>query len=501
MTELAAPEAAGLATRLDALSDAAALLRPYVPDEAVVGAQALVERAAERLRVGPEHTVVVLAGSTGSGKSSLFNVLVGLDLAETGVRRPTTDQTLACVCGQDDAGPLLDWLAIPRRRRVPHLSALDTAPDPLGGLVLLDLPDHDSLVLEHRAEVDRLVGLVDLFVWVVDPQKYADALLHRDYLARLSAHGAVVLVAFNQIDRLTPVEQEQCLSDLRDLVATDGLPGVAVVPVSARTGQGVDDLATRLQQVARARHAAQERLAADTVIAAGRLAASCAPTGAGTVPDLDPLVDRLATDVGLDAACADLQARQSGRARRALRWPIPSSAPPPAPTPDDGLASAASGRAAATLEEYLAEATSGLPADWARGVQDRLAPTARRLSGSWVEQADALRQESPAPPAWWSRHRRAQWASLGALAAGLALLPVTWPWATLLIALGVIGAAVLTVRVAAAPQAWGSRVADDARAAFLSGVRADATGELDVPLREEAARCDAAAAALRVSTR
>ena len=71
---------------------------------------------------------------------------------------------------------LLDWLEVPRRHR--H------APEPaLDGLVLLDLPDHDSVKLEHRLEVDRLVGLVDVLVWVLDPEKYADAAVHDRYLA------------------------------------------------------------------------------------------------------------------------------------------------------------------------------------------------------------------------------------------------------------------------------------------------------------------------------
>ena len=45
----------------------------------------------------------------------------------------------------------------------------------LDGLVLLDLPDHDSTEVAHHLEVDRLVQLADLLVWVLDPQKYADA--------------------------------------------------------------------------------------------------------------------------------------------------------------------------------------------------------------------------------------------------------------------------------------------------------------------------------------
>ena len=73
----------------------------------------------------------------------------------------------------------------------------------LDGLVLLDLPDHDSTEVEHHLEVDRLVELADLLVWVLDPQKYADAAIHERYLRRWPAHEAVTLVVLNQIDTLT----------------------------------------------------------------------------------------------------------------------------------------------------------------------------------------------------------------------------------------------------------------------------------------------------------
>src|SRR5262245_42005366 len=73
-------------------------------------AAALLDRAGQRLRLSAEHTVVTLAGGTGSGKSSLFNAICGLELSPTGMRRPMTSQAHACVWGLDGAGPLLDWL-------------------------------------------------------------------------------------------------------------------------------------------------------------------------------------------------------------------------------------------------------------------------------------------------------------------------------------------------------------------------------------------------------
>ena len=100
-----------------------------------------------------------------SGKSSLFNVVAGASLAEVGVRRPTTSATQAVVFGPDGATELLDWLEIQSRQ----YGDASAAPE-LSGLVLLDLPDHDSTEVSHRAKVDRLVRLVDAFIWVLDPQ-------------------------------------------------------------------------------------------------------------------------------------------------------------------------------------------------------------------------------------------------------------------------------------------------------------------------------------------
>ena len=119
------------------------------------------------------------------------------------------------------------------------------------GLVLLDLPDFDSVRSEHRLEVDRLVELVDLLVWVLDPQKYADAALHDRYLRPLAGHGDVTLVVLNQADLLDPAALDACLADLRRLLADDGLPDVPVLAASALTGEGLDALREELTGAAR----------------------------------------------------------------------------------------------------------------------------------------------------------------------------------------------------------------------------------------------------------
>ncbi|MBD4580924.1 ABC transporter, partial [Xanthomonas citri pv. citri] len=57
------------------------------------------------------------------------------------------------------------------------------------GLILLDLPDIDSVERGNREITSRLAGHVDVLVWVVDPEKYADAVLHREFLATMGSHA------------------------------------------------------------------------------------------------------------------------------------------------------------------------------------------------------------------------------------------------------------------------------------------------------------------------
>ena len=85
--------------RIDGLEEAARAARGRLPDDLVDEAAVVAERAGARLRLSGDHTVVALAGATGSGKSSTFNALTGLELSATGVRRPTTSWTMACTWG------------------------------------------------------------------------------------------------------------------------------------------------------------------------------------------------------------------------------------------------------------------------------------------------------------------------------------------------------------------------------------------------------------------
>jgi GTP-binding protein EngB required for normal cell division len=431
-------------------------------DADVLGrAQAVVARAGERLRLSGEHTVVALAGPTGSGKSSLFNMIAGVELSRTGVHRPTTAHALACVWGPEGAQPLLDWLGIPRRHQVGRETVLDSGSQhELDGLILLDLPDQDSTDPTHRLEVDRLVKLVDLLVWVVDPQKYADASLHEGYLRPLATHALVTLCVLNQIDRLPPAAVEQCLADLRKLVVADGLAEVEILATSATTGVGIPALRQALASRVREKRAAGERLLADVASVAGELAQHC---GDGKVPDIDrsartALVSALGRAAGVPAVLDAVEAAHRFRGTLATGWPLTRWLKRLRPDPlrrlhlgrfsrrpetgsDEALA--ASGQApmpprtslpapdsiarsqAQTALRAVGDAASGrLPQPWADSVRRAARSNEAELANRLDHAVAATDLGMDRPPRWWSAVGVLQWLFGAALLLGLAWLVV-----------------------------------------------------------------------------
>ncbi len=306
-----------LSERLAALREAIEVAEGRIEVPEVGRARALLAKAGAREALG-DATVVALAGATGSGKSTLFNALSGSEVSTPGVRRPTTGVAHATVWGQG-ADRLLDWLEVPRRHVLER-------PDPaLDGLVLLDLPDHDSTRLEHRLEVDRLVELVDVLAWVLDPQKYADAAVHDRYLAPHADHAGVLLVVLNQIDRLDERAAKECLVDLRALLDREGLEQTPLIAVSARTGEGLADLRAELEQRVRARRAATDRLTADVRTAATALSAHCGGAEAGRElgrQERSALTTALADAAGVPVVVSALERSTRRRGTASTGWPL-----------------------------------------------------------------------------------------------------------------------------------------------------------------------------------
>jgi GTP-binding protein EngB required for normal cell division len=423
----------------------------------------IVAKVHARTALKGGHTVVALAGATGSGKSSLFNALVGSAVATVGAKRPTTSKPTAAVWGPESASELLDWLTVGRRHQVEGQGASAEQPGSLGGLVLLDLPDFDSRIVEHRREADLILALVDVFVWVTDPQKYADARLHDDYLAALSMHDAVTVVVLNQADRLTPDGVRQVTADLVRLGERDGIKGLQVYATSTRTGQGLDELRMRLAAAVAGQNAARYRLAADIRSVSSHLRSGVADSelSLGEHAD-DELVGALSRAAGIPTVVAAVERDYRQEASARTGWPLTRWARSLRPDPIKRLrlskgsgaddTDALPGVTAADVRSMLGRSSlppatpaarasvdlatrrlgdragEGLPAPWAEAVADAATPAGPELADA-LDQAVIKTPLRARDPLWWT--------VVGISQTVLALLAVAgllW-----LVALGVVG--------------------------------------------------------------
>lgn len=434
----------GLQERLGALDAALTAAHGRVPTELVAEAQAVRRRADERRARGDQTVVVALCGGTGTGKSSLFNALAGADLTAVDVRRPTTSAATAWSVGEvGETAAVLDWLDVEAARR--HHCAPGRGPD---GLVLVDLPDIDSVATANRVTADRLIERVDVLVWVVDALKYAQRSLHEGYLSRLREHADVMLVVLNKVDQLDAGARRECQRDLERLVADDGR-APRVLAVSTATGEGVDHLRKLLAGEVRERRAVAERIAADVRSAAGDLLAHLDPPAAsatGSTLDPERITGLLAALADVDTFADQAAAAYAAAARRALRTPLlavmaaaagllraiaggagrlrrlvladrPGHATPAA-GPDPGTAGLDVRHA---LLELVEHARRSLPWFWAERLRD-----IADLAGAALPTAlkAALARVVAAPPRrrWWTAVAAVWWAAELLAAAGVAWL-------------------------------------------------------------------------------
>ena len=344
--------------------------------ELLAETQELLERAGERLKLSAAHTVVTLAGGTGSGKSSLFNALAGATFSPTAVTRPATRHAHACVWGMQGAAPLLDWLGIERRYRYARASALDAGETALNGLLLVDLPDHDSVAAGAATAVDRLISQADLMVWVLDPQKYADGAVHNRFLAPLARHATVTTVALNQCDLLTAQQAKDCEEDLRRLLDSEGHGDARVLLLSAVTGAGLDKLRQVLAEAVSARRTATDRIAADidSIIAKFAVYATDPAAVARRAADVSPGRAGAATSAASAASAASAPSAAAGEldvfaADPAL--PGPAADQPPA-----GDASLTGTPAAEVPSRQVSSAAESVPAGPALKLADAFARAA-----------------------------------------------------------------------------------------------------------------------------
>jgi len=232
-------------------------------DRAAAAAQ-LDDYLLPRLRARSAPLLVVVGGSTGAGKSTLVNSLLGSEVTAPGVLRPTTrapvlvhhplDERwystervlpgLARLTGHPGAGARGDDASIDAARAL-RLVASDALPR---GLALLDAPDVDSVDVGNRRLAAQLLDAADLWLFVTTAARYADA-VPWDVLHRAAARHAQVALVVDRVDPGT----EEVVQDLRRMMDENGLPDAPLflVPEAPLTDgllpeQAVADVATWL---------------------------------------------------------------------------------------------------------------------------------------------------------------------------------------------------------------------------------------------------------------
>ena len=181
-----------------------------------------------RLRQSGAPVLVAVVGSTGAGKSTLINSLVGQPVSVTGTRRPTTNSpVLACHTGQarwfaeNVFLPTLprvrqQGLATPGRDGLLVLAESDGVPE---GVALLDTPDIDSVVQAHREFAHQFLDASDLWLFMTSASRYADAAVW-ELLQQAKERDASLAIV---LSRVPPASQEQLTSHFGSMLEANGL--------------------------------------------------------------------------------------------------------------------------------------------------------------------------------------------------------------------------------------------------------------------------------------
>src|SRR5713226_9496191 len=184
-----------------------------------------------RLRESGSPVLVALVGSTGAGKSTLVNSLVGKQVSNTGIRRPTTNSpVLASHPG--DVGWFAENVFLPTLPRVRQqglampgrdgLLVLATSEGMPRGIALLDTPDIDSVVAAHRQFARQFLDASDLWLFVTTARRYADAVvweLLKDARDRGASLGIV-------LSRVPPAAGPQLSDHFSAMLEANGLGDV-----------------------------------------------------------------------------------------------------------------------------------------------------------------------------------------------------------------------------------------------------------------------------------
>src|SRR4051812_11619401 len=223
----------------DRLSDAPFGLAIAGRDDAARAARAVADQIDDyllpRLRDLDAPLLTVVGGSTGAGKSTLVNSLVGAPVTTAGVLRPTT-RAPVLVCARADLAAFSGDRVLPGLPRVtgsgggPGTLQLVARDDLPPGLALLDAPDVDSVVESNRELAGQLLSAADLWVFVTTAARYADA-VPWDLLRTAQERGTALAVV---LDRVPPEATDEVAADLAGMLRTAGLATARLFVIEER---------------------------------------------------------------------------------------------------------------------------------------------------------------------------------------------------------------------------------------------------------------------------
>jgi len=185
-----------------------------------------------RLRQLDAPLLAVVGGSTGAGKSTLVNGLVGEQVTTAGVLRPTT-RAPVLVCSPADRHWFADARILPGLSRTTGAAAdagslqLVTSTGVPTGLALLDAPDIDSVVAANRELAAQLLAAADLWLFVTTAARYADA-VPWDLLHTAQTRSTALAVVLN---RVPPEAVGDVSTHLASMLRDNGLSGAALFTV------------------------------------------------------------------------------------------------------------------------------------------------------------------------------------------------------------------------------------------------------------------------------
>jgi energy-coupling factor transporter ATP-binding protein EcfA2 len=181
-----------------------------------------------RVRQSAAPILVALVGSTGAGKSTLVNSIVGTQVSLTGVRRPTTNSPVLA-CHPDDIGWFAENMFLPTLPRVRQeglarpgrdgLLVLAASEGMTKGLALLDTPDIDSVVRAHYEFAYQFLDASDLWLFMTSASRYADAPVW-EILQHARERGAALGVI---LSRVPPSHRAELVGHFNAMLDANGI--------------------------------------------------------------------------------------------------------------------------------------------------------------------------------------------------------------------------------------------------------------------------------------